>query len=312
MMPRSIACAAIALALLAGGSGVAAAQTPACPAPPYPGDAAPREAIAQWMGYNAALAALPRELPVMAALVESDLQNLQRTDSDSVGYFQMRTSIWNQGKYAGFPQRPDLQLQWFIDQATAVRQRRIAAGQPDPAVSEADYGDWIADVETPADSLRGRYQLRLDEARALIGPACVPPAAPEPVTVSPDALASPPPAVVDTTPPVTQVFGARRQRALRRGAVVVSVACPAETCVASASATLRLPGTRRAPIVAATARTVPAGERRTLRVALRGLVRRRLRKALGVRASLAATVRLVVVDAAGNQTLRTTTVWIVG
>jgi hypothetical protein len=30
------------------------------------------------------------------------------------------------------------------------------------------YGDWIADVERPAAQFRGRYQLRLDEARKLV------------------------------------------------------------------------------------------------------------------------------------------------
>jgi hypothetical protein len=32
------------------------------------------------------------------------------------------------------------------------------------------WGDWIADVERPAEEYRGRYQLRLDEARQLLGP----------------------------------------------------------------------------------------------------------------------------------------------
>jgi hypothetical protein len=30
------------------------------------------------------------------------------------------------------------------------------------------WGDWIADVERPAEQYRGRYQLRLDEARSLL------------------------------------------------------------------------------------------------------------------------------------------------
>ena len=33
------------------------------------------------------------------------------------------------------------------------------------------YGEWIADIERPAAQYRGRYQIRLDEARALLGHA---------------------------------------------------------------------------------------------------------------------------------------------
>ena len=49
---------------------------------------------------------LPAELPVMAALVESDLKNLDDGDADSVGFFQMRVGIWNKGDYSGYPDRP--------------------------------------------------------------------------------------------------------------------------------------------------------------------------------------------------------------
>jgi hypothetical protein len=133
----------------------------------YPGDDAPPAAIAQWMAYYAIKASLPAELPVMAALEESGLRNLQGSDADSVGYFQMRVSIWNSGPYAGFPTNPQLQLKWFIDQALLAREQRLAAGLD---VSEASWGEWIADVERPAENERYRYQLRLGEARDLICP----------------------------------------------------------------------------------------------------------------------------------------------
>src|SRR5262249_27718562 len=44
--------------------------------------------------------------------------------------------------------------------------QRIAAGKPidDPN----QYGDWIADVERPAEQYRGRYQLKLGEAQGLL------------------------------------------------------------------------------------------------------------------------------------------------
>src|SRR3712207_7547243 len=51
---------------------------------------------------------------VMAALVESGVANLNFGDRDSVGFFQMRTGIWNQGEYAGYPEKPELQMKWFI------------------------------------------------------------------------------------------------------------------------------------------------------------------------------------------------------
>ena len=135
----------------------------------YPGDAAAKVAIAQWMGYHAAKARLPAELPVMAALVESNLTNSSFGDADAVGYFQMRVSIWNTGAYLGFPTDPPLQLQWFIDQALIVRAQRLAAGLP---LTEAHWGEWIADIIRPAEQFRGRYQLRLGDARALLCPPC--------------------------------------------------------------------------------------------------------------------------------------------
>jgi hypothetical protein len=104
----------------------------------------------------------------MAALVESGVRNLSFGHADSVGFFQMRVGIWNQGKYAGYPDRPELQLQWFVDQALAIKRKRIAAGNAAFGADPAAWGEWIADVERPAERFRGRYQLRLDEARALL------------------------------------------------------------------------------------------------------------------------------------------------
>jgi hypothetical protein len=305
----ALASATLALAQAAG---TARAQSDACPAPPYPGDAASREAIAQWMAHNVALAALPRELPVMAALVESGMRNLQIPDVDSAGYFQMRVGIWNTGAYAGFPGRPDLQLQWFIDQASQVRRVRIAAGAPDPAAVETAWGAWIADVQRPAEQFRGRYQLRLAEARELVGAACVPLPAPGSVTVSPAAVTPAPAPAPDTTAPLVRIAGDRRQRALKRGAVVVFVACPAETCVAAATATLRLAHARRPPQLESALRVVAPGEQRTLRIALRGADRARVRRALRERPSVTASVQVLAADAAGNRTRRTRTVRIAG
>jgi len=117
------------------------------------------------MGAQAEKRGIPPELPVMAALVESGLKNLHYGDADSVGFFQMRLSVWNQGNYAGYPSNPEKQLDWFLDHAVSVKQQRLAAGEPtDPN----HYGDWIADIERPAAQYRGRYQPQLGDARALL------------------------------------------------------------------------------------------------------------------------------------------------
>ncbi len=135
----------------------------------YPGDNAPKPALAKWLAGEAQRAGLPPELPVMAALVESGVKNLNYGDADSVGFFQMRVGIWNQGAYAGYPERPELQAKWFIDTALAVKKKRIAAGDVDFGKDPSKWGEWIADVELPAEQYRSRYQLRLDEARGLLG-----------------------------------------------------------------------------------------------------------------------------------------------
>jgi hypothetical protein len=138
----------------------------------YPGDAASRSTLAAWIATRAVAAGLPGELPIMAALVESGLRNLTGSDGDSAGFFGMRKSIWNVGPYAGFPDRPELQVKWFIDQAIATRAARIVDGSAFFGSDPQQYGEWIADVERPAEEFRGRYQLRLDEARALMQAGC--------------------------------------------------------------------------------------------------------------------------------------------
>jgi cell wall-associated NlpC family hydrolase len=151
----------------------------------YPGDSASKDQLAAWMAKKAEEAGLPRELPVMAGLVESGLRNIHYGDADSVGFFQMRVGIWNKGEYAGYPQDPQLQLKWFFDRALEVKRQRLSAGKPidDPN----QFGEWIADVERPAEQYRGRYQLRLAEARNLLrqaGTAQPAPAAATPVVAA--------------------------------------------------------------------------------------------------------------------------------
>ena len=161
----------------------AAAQAVAAAAPDaYPGDSAPREQIAAWMAGQAEKRGLPAQLPLMASLVESNMTNIQGGDADSVGFFQMRVGIWNQGAYAGYPKNPELQVKWFLDQAEAVKRQRLVAGKS--ITDPNQFGEWIADVERPAAQYRGRYQLKLGEADGLLSQAPAQPAAAAAVPVA--------------------------------------------------------------------------------------------------------------------------------
>jgi hypothetical protein len=141
-------------------------QAPAIEAGEDPGDGASKEQFAAWMAGQARRRGIPPELPIMASLVESGLRNLNFGDADSVGFFQMRVGIWNQGDYAGYPDAPEKQLDWFLDHAVAVKQQRLGRGLP--VDDSSQYGEWIADVERPAEQFRWRYQPRLAEARELL------------------------------------------------------------------------------------------------------------------------------------------------
>ena len=75
------------------------------------------------------------------------------------------------------PSKPELQIKWFIDQALAVKAKRIAEGNTSFETDPNQWGEWIADIERPAEEFRGRYQERLDEARGLHRQTCRPPPA---------------------------------------------------------------------------------------------------------------------------------------
>src|SRR6185437_8901288 len=147
----------------AGTAPAPVAPEPIDAAPAYPGDEATQQQIAAWMGAHAQRAGLPPELPVMAALTESGLRNLSYGDRDSVGFFQMRLGVWDQGAYAGYPSNPELQIQWFIDHAVAVKSQ-----YPELVNNPNSWGEWVADVEKPAEQYRFRYQLQLSTAQALL------------------------------------------------------------------------------------------------------------------------------------------------
>jgi hypothetical protein len=286
---------------------VLAGPARACPPPvAYPGDDAVQTDVAGWMAHGALAAGLPGELPVMGSLVASGLKNLSGGDRDEVGYFQMRVGIWNAGPYQGFPDHPELQLQWFIDQALGVRERYLAQGMPDPVLDELRWGDWIADVLRPAEPYRGRYQLRLAEARALIGPAC-PGEAPAGGS-QPAPAGAPPAALPDTTPPLARLSGPRDQHPLRRGALLVKVTCPAEACAASATGTLRLPGRAHALRLRAKPLALGQGQTLTLRLALSAAARSAVGRALRVHRALKAKLLVTVADTIGNASTAARTV----
>jgi hypothetical protein len=243
-----------------------------CPAT-YPGDDAAGERIARWMARGAADRGLPRELPVMAGLVESGLQNLG--GSSFAGYFGMSRAL-NTGAYRGFRRYPDLQLRWFADTAILVRQRRVAEGRPDPAADEYTYGSWIADVERPARQYRTRYQPRLEEARSLIAGKCNPPS------------------TEDTTAPRFRVRAATTQQPLSTGGIALKARCPDHDCLVGV--TVKIGHTLRR----AAAREPASRGYTALIVRVPRAVRRDLRAGRVVRASVTA----IAVDNAANTTAR--------
>ena len=71
-----------------------------------------------------------------------------------------------QGRLRGYPRQAGAPAQVVPRPRSGRKKQRVAQGLPvdDPK----SYGEWIADVESPAAQYRGRYQLQLDEAQALL------------------------------------------------------------------------------------------------------------------------------------------------
>ena len=256
-----------------GGGGMPAPDfSEPCPAV-YPGDDAEKARIARWMARGAADRGLPHELPVMAGLTESGLQNLR--GSSFAGFFGMSRSL-NTGDYRGFPRNPDLQMRWFTDTAMLVRQRRVAEGRPDPADDPASYGSWIADVERPARQYRTRYQTHMGEARDLIAGKCAAPSAD------------------DTTAPRLRARIATTQAPLSTGGITLSARCPDNDCLVGV--TVEIGDTLRR----AAAREPASSGYTQLTVRVPRAVRRDLRKGRTVRARVTA----IAADNAANTTAR--------
>jgi hypothetical protein len=227
---------------------------------------------------------LPGELPVMAGLVESGLKNLDHGDADSIGFFQMRTSIWNKGAYAGYGKNPSLQMKWFTDTAISVRSYYKNNGKGDPAASSKTYGVWIADIERPAAQYRGRYQLRLADARKLVAATCL------------DLQG------VNVLAPVSRLKIKRRQHPSRTGSISVRVSCPKAQCVATVGAAFRVPGRRGVVKLNSDTALIAAGGRATVKVAVPHAVRKRIRALRG--ATTKVRLRVSVAGTNGASTVR--------
>jgi hypothetical protein len=228
---------------------------------------------------------IPGELPVMAALVESGLENLNYGDADSVGFFQMRSSIWNKAPYTGYLKNPELQMQWFTDQATAVRNYYKSNGKGDPAASSSTYGAWIADIERPAAQYRGRYQLRLEDARKLVAATCID-------------LQS-----VNVLAPASHLKFKRKQHPGRSGSIAVRVTCLKVQCLSTARASFRLPGRRGVVKLNSDTAMIAAGRHVTVKIAVPHSIRKRVRR-LG-RSSINARLRVSVASTSnGASTVR--------
>ena len=291
----ALAAAALTLAL-------APAANAACVYPSsYPGDDGPKDKIAAWMAGGMVARSMPGELPVMGALVESNMTNYKSADSDAVGYFGMRKTIWNSGEYAGYPDNPPLQLEWFADQAEKVRSQKIAQGYADYGKDPAQYGEWVADVERPAEQYRYRYQLKLDEARNLIASGCyvpddqVPPGTtPQPDPPEAGSQAEP---GADATAPTVVVTARRRQRLVRQGGVRLRVEC-SEPCRLAASGRVRIgKATYR---LARTLLDMSPGRPFAVRLAPNPKALAAIRTALAQRKAVTAAVEVRAHDARGN------------
>lgn len=212
-----------------------------------------------------------------------------------------------------------------------------SAGQPDTSFGTA--GLRTRDLGGP---LEEANDILLDEAgratvvgtggdprRAFLGrllfvPGSVPPAAdsslppaaasnplaPSPTAGLPAPASTKTPIGADRTPPRVTVDAPSSVRVASR--VTVRLRCPAERCKATVSSKVRLPkvgrGKARTLRLPTSSRTIAEGRTTDVRIALPAKVRGAVRKALDAGKPVRLVVRVVVRDAAGNRTVRSSTI----
>ena len=283
----------------------------------YPGDDAPREHIAGWMAGAAKASGIPPELPVVASLTDADLQNVQAGDTDQAGYFLMRISVWNSGQYQGFPDQPTLQMQWFIDKALAIRQARIAAGDSRFGSDPARWGEWVADIQRPAEQYRGRYQLRLEEARSLVAAGCVPDGGAgggagtgvDPGT-GPGARAPDRQLIPASILPALGIKSRARQNAVRSKKLIVSARCFDQSCFIRARGVIAVPG-RGLFRLEAPSRQLKRGVTATFELPLTRRTRRLVAASLRAGQRPLAAIRVTAANAGGYRISQSRTVRLV-
>ena len=174
---------------------------------------APREQIAAWMAGQAQKRGLPPQLPLMASLVESGHEEPPLRRRRLGRLLPDARRDLEPGRLRRLPREPELQVKWFLDQAEAVKRQRLVAGKS--ITDPNQFGDWIADVERPAEQYRGRYQLKLDEANGLLArrPRSPPPRpSPRPPcrSIPPPPPRAPPRSATRSCPPRSSPRSSRR------------------------------------------------------------------------------------------------------
>ena len=157
-----------------GGASATGGGVKGVPAGKWPGNGADRQKIACWLARSAAAAGLPPTLPVVCALVESNLSNVDHGDRDSIGLFQIRIGIHPappgfgsaSGKLqsaAWWNAHPDAQMAWFAREAKSHKPAGVGADAGADGV-----GRWAVATERPAAEYAGRYRERYSEAAKLV------------------------------------------------------------------------------------------------------------------------------------------------
>lgn len=124
-------------------------------------DSESKRDIARYIAAEAVKRDFPPELPVITALVETEMNpNLGegQSDRDSAGLYQQRAP------YGSEKDRMDVAIstKWFLDEAENFR-TPVGADDADA------IGLWAANTQRPQEDLRYKYATRFAEARQLIG-----------------------------------------------------------------------------------------------------------------------------------------------